>query len=53
MLTSPQPWQYEIEVPQQETKNGDSMTTITHRPKVLHWVYVLERTDVEVFVKGQ
>jgi hypothetical protein len=37
---------YEIEVP--DTAPGAGAV---HRPKVLHWVYVLQRTDVEVFVR--
>ncbi|KAF2472250.1 uncharacterized protein BDR25DRAFT_302985 [Lindgomyces ingoldianus] len=40
---------YDIEVPeQQDSKNGG----VTHRPKILHWVYVLVRTDVELFVES-
>ncbi|KAF2706647.1 hypothetical protein K504DRAFT_412034 [Pleomassaria siparia CBS 279.74] len=41
---------HEIEVPQRVSKNG-AFTTNTHMPKVFHWIYVLERTDVEVFVR--
>lgn len=40
----------EIEVPQAPT--GDNSDKVVHRPKVLHWVYVLRRTDVEVFVRN-
>ncbi|KAF2733183.1 hypothetical protein EJ04DRAFT_277634 [Polyplosphaeria fusca] len=39
---------YEIEVPQQPASGGGS---VTHKPKVIHWVYVLQRTDVPVFVR--
>ncbi|PSN72787.1 hypothetical protein BS50DRAFT_482795 [Corynespora cassiicola Philippines] len=42
---------YEIEVPPQESPQGNGAAFTTHRPKVLHWVYVLVRTDVEVFVR--
>ncbi|KAF2869995.1 hypothetical protein BDV95DRAFT_497079 [Massariosphaeria phaeospora] len=40
---------YEIEVPPAAAPE-DSNGTI-HRPQILHWVYVLERTDVEVAVR--
>ncbi|KAJ4353266.1 uncharacterized protein N0V89_004993 [Didymosphaeria variabile] len=31
-----------------ETVNGNGTT---HRPKVLHWIYVLERTNVPLFIR--
>ncbi|KAF2120811.1 hypothetical protein BDV96DRAFT_641465 [Lophiotrema nucula] len=40
---------YEIEAPNQEPSNGNNC--VAHRPKVLHWIYVLERTDVELFIR--
>ncbi|KAF1974961.1 hypothetical protein BU23DRAFT_459887 [Bimuria novae-zelandiae CBS 107.79] len=40
---------YEIE-PQAPSKSSPGHG-ITHRPKVLHWIYVLERTDVPLFVR--
>ncbi|KAF2264482.1 hypothetical protein CC78DRAFT_533080 [Lojkania enalia] len=40
---------YEIEVPQQIPPNGNPAT---HRPKILHWVYVLQRTDIELYVRN-
>lgn len=39
---------YEIEAPSQIPPNGNPTV---HRPKILHWVYVLRRTDVQVFVR--
>ena len=39
---------HEIEVPQQLPPSG---LQTTHQPRLLHWVYVMQRTDVEVFVK--
>lgn len=43
---------FEIEVPPSQPAHGAPSHTVTHRPKVLHWVYVLERTDVEVSVRS-
>ncbi|KAF2274564.1 uncharacterized protein EI97DRAFT_422255 [Westerdykella ornata] len=40
---------HEIEVLQSPT--GDAADKVVHRPRVVHWVYVLRRTDVEVFVR--
>ncbi|KAH7114485.1 hypothetical protein B0J11DRAFT_444940 [Dendryphion nanum] len=37
----------EIEVLQTE---GEAGTDITHRPKIVDWMYVLERTDVPLYV---
>lgn len=34
--------------PTSETKDGK----VTHRPKVFNWVYILERTEVPLFVRG-
>jgi hypothetical protein len=39
---------YEIEVPSPPAPSGSE---VIHRPKVPHWVYVLRRTDVGVFVR--
>lgn len=39
---------YEIEVPPPPAPHTNE---VVHRPKVLHWVYVLQRTDVGVFVR--
>ncbi|KAF1956228.1 hypothetical protein CC80DRAFT_593699 [Byssothecium circinans] len=41
---------YEIEPPPAESPERTSDGRVVHRPKVLHWVYVLERTDVELHV---
>ncbi|KAF1841202.1 uncharacterized protein K460DRAFT_294522 [Cucurbitaria berberidis CBS 394.84] len=35
----------------QPPEDGDS-SSVTHRPRVLNWVYVLERTNVPLFVRG-
>lgn len=42
---------YEIEVPPPTPPNGNGGNGVAHRPRILHWVYVLQRTDVEVFVR--
>jgi hypothetical protein len=39
---------HEIEVPEQPSSTGN---VTTHRPQVLHWVYVLERTEVKVYTR--
>ncbi|KAF2651935.1 hypothetical protein K491DRAFT_605901 [Lophiostoma macrostomum CBS 122681] len=39
---------HEIEVSEEPTSNG---AVTTHRPKVLHWVYVLERTELKVYTR--
>ena len=40
---------YEVEpqAPPEDLNNN----ALTHRPKVSHWIYVLERTDVPIFVR--
>jgi EEF1A lysine methyltransferase 4 len=38
---------HEIEARSQELVHDSHMV---HRPKILHWVYILERTDVSLFV---
>jgi hypothetical protein len=43
---------HEVEVPAHVNTTEDNKE-VTHRPKVLHWVYVLERTDVPVFAQKQ
>ncbi|KAF2131476.1 hypothetical protein P153DRAFT_365057 [Dothidotthia symphoricarpi CBS 119687] len=43
---------HEIDVPEQQLPNANNGDSITHRPKTMHWVYVLERTDVPLFVRG-
>jgi EEF1A lysine methyltransferase 4 len=40
----------EIEAPSQGPRSGAGTT---HRPKVVHWVYILERTDIPVFVRDR
>lgn len=40
---------HEIEVPPQISPN--STTNPAHLPKILHWVYILQRTDVKVSVR--
>ncbi|KAF2002827.1 hypothetical protein P154DRAFT_561673 [Amniculicola lignicola CBS 123094] len=42
---------YEIEVPPPQGSPGES--PIVYRPKIFHWVYILERTDVEVFLRKE
>lgn len=37
---------------QQPPDDGDS-STITHRPKVSNWIYVLERTSMPLLIHGQ
>ncbi|KAF2255595.1 hypothetical protein BU26DRAFT_412777 [Trematosphaeria pertusa] len=44
---------YDIEVPQPQSPSGSNGSTTTHRPKVMHWVYVLERTNVKVFARRE
>ncbi|KAF9696073.1 hypothetical protein EKO04_006194 [Ascochyta lentis] len=38
---------YQIEAEQRENSNGNG---VTHRPKLYHWVYVLQRTSVPLFI---
>lgn len=44
---------YDIEPPPPppHPSNGSSSNSVIHRPKVMHWIYVLERTDVGVSVR--
>lgn len=42
---------YDIEPPPPPSDSSDG-SALVHRPRVMHWVYVLERTDVEVFIKS-
>ena len=38
---------YQVEPTNTQPSDEHSEPEITHRPKVLNWVYVLERTDVD------
>ncbi|KAF2691069.1 hypothetical protein K458DRAFT_438773 [Lentithecium fluviatile CBS 122367] len=43
---------YDIEPPPPaEPPNDNNGTTTVHRPKVFHWIYVMERTDVNLYVR--
>jgi EEF1A lysine methyltransferase 4 len=41
---------HEVEPPPEDTQSHGGLSQ-AHRPKVFHWVFVLERTDVELFVR--
>lgn len=43
---------HEIETPERQPSEGSGGGSITHRPKELHYVYVLERTDTPLFMRG-
>jgi hypothetical protein len=43
---------YEIEPPAPQMPDGTQDSALVHRPKVLHWVYVMERTDVKLHVRS-
>ncbi|CAO2650784.1 Nn.00g020760.m01.CDS01 [Neocucurbitaria sp. VM-36] len=38
---------------EQEPPESTVDNVVTHRPKVLNWIYVLERTDVPLFMRGE
>ncbi|KAF2638004.1 hypothetical protein P280DRAFT_471656 [Massarina eburnea CBS 473.64] len=40
---------YEIEPPSAQTSDDHG---IVHRPRILHWVYILERTDVQLHARS-
>ncbi|EOA82283.1 hypothetical protein ACJQWK_05512 [Exserohilum turcicum] len=40
----------DVELPMQDDMRGDS---VTHRPKVCNFVYLLERTDVPLFLRSE
>jgi hypothetical protein len=42
----------EVENTEQQSATANDVNTIIHRPKVSHWVYILQRTDVPLFVRG-
>lgn len=41
-----------VESKKQKVPNSTVGKTITHTPKICNWVYVLERTNVPLFVRG-
>jgi hypothetical protein len=42
----------EVESKEQKTTDINEVGTIVYKPKVLHWVYILQRTDVPLLVRG-
>jgi hypothetical protein len=42
----------EVESKEQQVVDVSVAGTITYRPKVSHWVYVMQRTEVPLFVRG-
>lgn len=44
---------HELEAPEQQPPNENNGNPVTHRPRTSHWVYVLERTDVPIFIRGE
>jgi hypothetical protein len=43
----------EVEDVDHQLGNENTEVATTHRPKVCNWVYVLERTNVSLFVRGE
>lgn len=43
----------EVEALERESTHGHKSDSVTHRPKVLNWVYVLERTAGPLLVRGE
>ncbi|KAH7397121.1 hypothetical protein BKA66DRAFT_453697 [Pyrenochaeta sp. MPI-SDFR-AT-0127] len=42
----------EVDNANQQPVEEAEATTVTHRPKVFNWLYILERTDVPLFLRG-
>lgn len=40
------------EIENLEEKSKDNHDSTTHRPKIFNWVYILERTEVPLYVRG-
>jgi hypothetical protein len=43
---------HEIESREQTTTDSGQVGTITHKPKVSHWVYILQRTETPLALRG-
>jgi hypothetical protein len=44
---------YPVEAPPSaEASSGENASAMTHRPKVMHYIYVLERTNVELHISN-
>jgi len=43
---------YPIEAPAAEPPSGHNATATIHRPKIWHFIYVLERTDVKLHIRN-
>ncbi|KAF2746425.1 hypothetical protein M011DRAFT_80156 [Sporormia fimetaria CBS 119925] len=42
---------YEVEAADETEKPGSGSVQVVHRPKIMHWVYVLRRTEVPLFCR--